>query len=890
MEEGAEDIPGLEDFPFELLSKENQELVRKIKEKTREVTSRERKIEEYQERTGVLKEHLKNVRKEVENTQQLLAAREKEVKSESHMRSLSLREAARLKSDAMQVGKQIREMEERLNTVQNDVFKANERLDEFKVQMDWNQEEFEQWALAERQKDEDSLTLEKYRRMDESRIKELTLQLERLTTNTSQSQRKLTEEITETKAIQIELEKTSDDFKQEHEEREALIRQWEEAIDAMSKRDAAIADAGDQFARLRGRVKERKEEVGDRARFLEIEINNNKELENKIGAAERMAKNQSGVYEDVKRQVNELEEELEILKSTLSRQTSLLMRQKTENEQLASEHERRTAKLGQMKARADELEHQKKQEEAGEKSMVRDAMQLEKEMEERTQEAARLEKKVQSEKEEHFRQVSELQKLREKEAQLLAEIAGSQSQNKNVQLMLKEYDQQAFKQQELLYNIEFQIQQMERKVSRASGERSEDEKRKLNERIRELSGVVDEKKQRHRMLSDQLKRVMDEMRRATVQRQDAERRLTSMRESMQEISMRNESVQLEISQTLKQKEDKLVEHDLLRLKLKKVRENLTEHGEQLLGLQNRKEQLTLALRERVSEARSEVEMRRVETRLVDEEVHKLKIEYAERCGKIERLRSRYENAMEKIRGMLKKDGSVDDDGAADGEISQATFIVRAAQRREELQQKGDLLDVKIQKLEKEQRAMEKTVGLLRAKNQGFSQSFKKADGGGADAAKRDRLLERTRGVQSTIHAQRKEIAEVESDNEHLREQAGAMHSEIERIEREIEDAEKSVGQLHADCAAQKEKFEGYEKKIDILRKRHRRAAGVSEETRTFEEMDMDVHEIRLKNRETVSSLTQVAQANPTFAEVMEGIMRELGMSMPAGLSRTRDVV
>ena len=47
--------------------------------------------------------------------------------------------------------------------------------------MNWNQEELEQWALAARQKEEDNLTLEKFRRADEAKIKELTLQIEKLT-------------------------------------------------------------------------------------------------------------------------------------------------------------------------------------------------------------------------------------------------------------------------------------------------------------------------------------------------------------------------------------------------------------------------------------------------------------------------------------------------------------------------------------------------------------------------------------------------------------------------------------------------------------------------------------------------------------------------------------
>ena len=47
---------------------------------------------------------------------------------------------------------------------------------------------------------------------------------------------------------------------------------------------------------------------------------------------------------------------------------------------------------------------------------------------------------------------------------------------------------QVVRQQELLYNVEFQLQQMERKVARAGGVRSEEETKALNARIERLTG------------------------------------------------------------------------------------------------------------------------------------------------------------------------------------------------------------------------------------------------------------------------------------------------------------------------------------------------------------------------------------------------------------------
>lgn len=89
--------------------------------------------------------------------------------------------------------------------------------------MNWNQEELEQWVLAARQKEEDSLTMEKYKRGDEAKIKELNLQIEKLTVGVSKKQNELDKEITETQTAQIELDKTAEEFRQKHEERHRVL-------------------------------------------------------------------------------------------------------------------------------------------------------------------------------------------------------------------------------------------------------------------------------------------------------------------------------------------------------------------------------------------------------------------------------------------------------------------------------------------------------------------------------------------------------------------------------------------------------------------------------------------------------------------------------------------
>jgi hypothetical protein len=66
-------------------------------------------------------------------------------------------------ADITRLAAQRGELSERCAGLQASIFRGSEKLDQFKLLMNWNQEELEQWALAQRQKEEDNAALEKYR-------------------------------------------------------------------------------------------------------------------------------------------------------------------------------------------------------------------------------------------------------------------------------------------------------------------------------------------------------------------------------------------------------------------------------------------------------------------------------------------------------------------------------------------------------------------------------------------------------------------------------------------------------------------------------------------------------------------------------------------------------
>jgi chromosome segregation ATPase len=211
-EEDAEDeLPGVDDLPL-FAGPEARKIHLMIKDNEVQIEETDDKIVDLKDRIKVMKEHFKNVQQELEHTNSLQGAKLNEIRTEKHLKQLTSRALGGHKIEAKRIKTELERVQDALNDVQNQIFASNQKMDEFKLQMNWNQEELEQWSLAAKQKEEDFLALEKYKRADDFKVKELELKQEHLTKNLHLKRTSLDNEIAETDARQAELDRVSKDF------------------------------------------------------------------------------------------------------------------------------------------------------------------------------------------------------------------------------------------------------------------------------------------------------------------------------------------------------------------------------------------------------------------------------------------------------------------------------------------------------------------------------------------------------------------------------------------------------------------------------------------------------------------------------------------------------
>ena len=138
-----------------------------------------------------------------------------------------------------------------------------------------------------------------------------------------------------------------------------------------------------------------------------------------------------------------------------------------------------------------------------------------------------------------------------------------------------------------------------------------------------------------------------------------------------------------------------------------------------------------------------------ELKAAEEERHQVKVELQVRKNKVKNLRIKYE-------GLTARNKSSSGDTEAAGEHSQAYYVIKAAQEKEELQRFGDELDGKVKKCEKEIKALLNTLDHLKVRNKNYRDKFMQG-AEGADLERKQILEDQCRAASETLFRKRRDL-------------------------------------------------------------------------------------------------------------------------------------
>nr|XP_045017392.1 coiled-coil domain-containing protein 39 isoform X2 [Jaculus jaculus] len=812
-------------FAIPVANQENKTLEERLSKLQKEKANLQDQLRDYEDRITSMTSHFKNVNQEFSFIQSLYKARENEIESEQHFKAIAERELGRVKDEIHRLENEMSLIQERKNDKENGIFKATQKLDGLKCQMNWDQQALEAWLEESAHKDSDNLTLQKYAQQDDNKIRALSLQLERLTLERNEKRKVLDSELTETLSAQLELDKAAQDFRKIHHERQELITQWESTIEQMQKRDRDIDSCALALARIKQETREKENLVKEKIKFLESEIGNNVEFEKRIAAADRNVLKCRMEYQRQDANRSQMKDELDFLKANVSRTSSDLEALRKNISKIKKTIHDESAKLQKVKTHNQVVSKNLQHLTEKTLSIEEKATSLEDMLKEEEKSVKEAEAQLSIVKDVLFKKVQQLQSEVIKEKSLGAEVEGTRSSLKHLNHRLHKLDFETLKQQEIMYSQDFCIQQIERRMSRLKGEINSEEKQTLEAKIVELKKSLEEKKSTLSVLETQIKKLHDLM----------------------------------------------IEDNLLKLEVKRMRELLHSKAEEVLSLEKRKQQLCCAIAERNEEIEVHRTMLASQIRYVDQERQSVSADFHERLSKIDKLKSRYE-ILTVV--MLPPEG--------EEEKTQAYYVIKAAQEKEELQREGDSLDAKINKAEKEIYALENTLQVLKSCNKNYKQSFQKVTPSSDEYGLKIQLEEQKRVADEKYRYKQRQIRELQEDLQSMENTLEVIKHLSTNAKEKLSEKQAYLIQLRKETEEQKPKLERVTKQCAKLTKEIRLLKHTKDET--FEEQDIKFREVKQFHKDIDDMLTKVME-NADIRVILQTHFQQNGLDLPTGSGR-----
>lgn len=692
------------DFP-EYANERNKELHQLILEKKKELRQIAELTEDVRERHRVMNEHLSNIKSEIQHAQVTNENKQKEIDSENHYNLLLQRQLGKLQKELKSADTKVSEMREKLNEAQKKVFENNQKIEKIRLEINWNREEMDQWLAGARQKEEDRLVIEKFQRADESKIKELNLNIEKLTSSKAKLESELAKEVTETQALQIQINRMAEEFRKETEDRHRLYGQWEALFNTIEEKNVMALNAGHKMEACKTANAAKQEQLLELRKILKKVNQENLAHQDSMQKLERAIYQRKNDVKGLKETEKNSKAEMKILQNRISAFSSELERKRSLLMTLGNDLTTKQKRLTVVESRFHRQMQIFQNNQSTEKELERMMTSCEAELKKAEKDMSDFLKHLSSKKHEFYQAQKELYKCKQSQSNLLAETSGLTTKIKNLASHSAKLFVEIQKQQELLYNAEYQIQLLERKVARAQGEKTIEETDYLIEKIRLAKEEHSKVNRKYQATVTAMKNLSDEHR--TLDKkikalEEEEKKLTVL---IDKINLENDMTAADLANIIAKKEEVLVQNNVMKLELEKIQVKVIGSQNEVLELQSAKTQLEAVMTQREKEVTLHQSVLQAEYKLAEQERHRTAIELSDRRNKVKNLQIKYQSLIQS------KQGSVDI-----YEHSQAYYIIKSAQEKEELQRKQEELKAQISKAEFEVKALENTLNHLQGRN------------------------------------------------------------------------------------------------------------------------------------------------------------------------------
>ena len=377
--------------------------------------------------------------------------------------------------------------------------------------------------------------------------------------------------------------------------------------------------------------------------------------------------------------------------------------------------------------------------------------------------------------------------------------------------------------------------------------------------------------EKKKMLQAQSRKLLNELALLKMRRDQYTEKFAHLKEVLGEKELENRMIEEEMKRETKSLEEITVLNDLARLEVRRLRDLLSAKSDAVFSLENRKQQLLLSMEERKQEIAVHRDVLKAEHKAMSEDKHNVVMELRSRQANVERLKARFESVAR---------------AADEGEHSQAYYIIKAAQKREELQRRGDTLDQEVRRCEREIRALQTTLDHLNARNTAFRESFQKVDLKGSDMEVLKQLEERTKLNKEALFRKKKELQRLTTDMDEDQRRLDQVIAQNEKMLKQKDHLLSAKAQVTDELVSQKASQDALEEKMGKVLTKHRKKVlergvdALSIANGTLEEKAVRAEVFKDVIQNVLYTLGQLASEFPEVTDALNSRLQEADLRMP----------